>query len=141
MIHSTYPPSVVIKAFTWAYQEVGLNQAEAADLLGVSETSLSQTTLLGFEHGTTEYRRQLSFIRMYHLLIALSEGDSASMQTWFQQYQSEIKTTPKNLCFTSDGIERVTDYLRELKQTVELRPSLSHLRSANANSTARVVTH
>ncbi|MBO7921154.1 hypothetical protein ALT761_03891 [Alteromonas sp. 76-1] len=141
MIHSTYPPSVVIKAFTWAYQEVGLNQAEAADLLGVSETSLSQTTLLGFEHGTTEYRRQLSFIRMYHLLIALSEGDSASMQTWFQQYQSEIKTTPKNLCFTSDGIERVTDYLRELKQTVELRPSLSHLRRANANSTARVVTH
>ena len=125
MIHSTYPPSVVIKAFTWAYQEVGLNQAEAADLLGVSETSLSQTTLLGFEHGTTEYRRQLSFIRMYHLLIALSEGDSEAMQTWF----------------TSDGIEKVTDYLRELKQTVELRPSLSHLRNTKASSATRVVTH
>ncbi|MDO6567005.1 hypothetical protein Q4561_08025 [Alteromonas sp. 1_MG-2023] len=141
MIHSTYPPSVVIKAFTWAYQEVGLNQAEAADLLGISESSLSQTTLLGFEHGTTEYRKQLSFIRMYHLLIALSEGDSEAMQLWFQQYQSAIATTPKDLCFTSDGIEKVTDYLRELKQTVELNPSFSHLSRTNTNSTARAMTH
>ena len=141
MMKSVYPPSVVTKAFTWAYQELGLSQEQASDLLGVSENALAQTLLLGFESGTPEYRTQLAFIRMYHLLIALSEGDSEAMQTWFQQYQSEIKTSPKNQCFTSDGIEKVTDYLRELKQTVELRPSLSHLRNTKASSAPRVVTH
>ena len=43
MMKSVYPPSVVTKAFTWAYQELGLSQEQASDLLGVSENALAQT--------------------------------------------------------------------------------------------------
>ena len=76
MNRSLFPTSVVTKAFTWAYQELGLSIKQASEILGISPSSLAQTTLLGFESGTIEYRKQLAFIRMYHLLITLSEGDT-----------------------------------------------------------------
>ena len=70
MNRSLFPTSVVTKAFTWAYQELGLSIKQASEILGISPSSLAQTTLLGFESGTIEYRKQLAFIRMYHLLIS-----------------------------------------------------------------------
>ena len=66
MNRSLFPTSVVTKAFTWAYQELGLNIKQASEILDISPSSLAQTTLLGFESGTSEYRKQLAFIRMYH---------------------------------------------------------------------------
>ena len=54
MNRSLFPTSVVTKAFTWAYQELGLNIKQASEILGISPSSLAQTTLLGFESGTSE---------------------------------------------------------------------------------------
>lgn len=116
MMKSVYPPSVVTKAFTWAYQELGLSQEQASELLGVSENALAQTLLLGFESGTPEYRTQLAFIRMYHLLIGLSEGDSDTMRAWFHEFQMPINAAPVDLCLMEDGIEQLSHFLRELRQ-------------------------
>ena len=116
MNRTLFPTSVVTKAFTWAYQELGLNIKQASDILGVSPSSLAQTTLLGFESGTQEYRTQLAFIRMYHLLISVSEGDSDQMQVWFNKYNSDLETSPLLLCTRRSGIEQVTDQLRLMKQ-------------------------
>ena len=94
MKRSLFPTSVVTKAFTWAYQELGLNIKQASEILGISPSSLAQTTLLGFESGTTEYRKQLAFIRMYHLLISLSDGDSEQMKVWFRSYNVSFEMSP-----------------------------------------------
>lgn len=117
MNRSLFPTSVVTKAFTWAYQELGLNIKQASEILGISTSSLAQTTLLGFESGTTEYRKQLAFIRMYHLLISLSDGDTEQMKVWFSSYNVTLEMTPFEMCKEHDGIERVADQLRKLKQS------------------------
>ena len=117
MNRSPFPTSVVTKAFTWAYQELGLNIKQASEILGISPSSLAQTTLLGFESGTTEYRKQLAFIRMYHLLISLSDGDSEQMKTWFISYNVSLEASPFEMCKKYDGVERVSDQLRRLKQS------------------------
>ena len=117
MNRSLFPTSVVTKAFTWAYQELGLNIKQASEMLGISPSSLAQTTLLGFESGTTEYRKQLAFIRMYHLLISLSDGDTEQMKVWFSSYNVTLEMTPFEMCKEHDGIERVADQLRKLKQS------------------------
>ncbi len=125
MNRSLFPTSVVTKAFTWAYQELGLNVKQASEILGISPSSLAQTTLLGFESGTVEYRKQLAFIRMYHLLIAVSEGDSEQMKVWFSRYSVEFEGTPFAMCKELDGIEMVSDYLRALKQNVDPKYTLT----------------
>ena len=117
MNRSPFPTSVVTKAFTWAYQELGLNVKQASEILGISPSSLAQTTLLGFENGTAEYRKQLAFIRMYHLLISLSDGDSGQMKAWFSSYNVMLEASPFEMCKEYDGIERVADQLRRLKQS------------------------
>jgi|TARA_B100001059_G_scaffold203928_1_gene212911 hypothetical protein len=117
MKRSLFPTSVVTKAFTWAYQELGLNVKQASEILGISPSSLAQTTLLGFESGTTEYRKQLAFIRMYHLLISLSDGDSEQMKVWFRSYNVSFEMSPCDMCKQYDGIESVADQLRTLKQS------------------------
>tara|TARA_Y100000994_G_scaffold161374_1_gene132595 strand:- start:1625 stop:2059 length:435 start_codon:yes stop_codon:yes gene_type:complete len=117
MNRSLFPTSVVTKAFTWAYQELGLNIKQASEILGISPSSLAQTTLLGFESGTTEYRKKLAFIRMYHLLISLSDGDTEQMKVWFSSYNVTLEMTPFEMCKEHDGIERVADQLRKLKQS------------------------
>ena len=117
MNRSPFPTSVVTKAFTWAYQELGLNIKQASEILGISPSSLAQTTLLGFESGTTEYRKQLAFIRMYHLLISLSDGDSEQMKTWFISYNVSLEASPFEMCKKYDGVDRVSDQLRRLKQS------------------------
>ncbi|WP_394222355.1 hypothetical protein [Alteromonas gracilis] len=117
MNRSLFPTSVVTKAFTWAYQELGLNIKQASEILGISPSSLAQTTLLGFESGTAEYRKQLAFIRMYHLLISLSDGDTEQMNAWFSSYNITLEMSPFEMCKEQDGIERVADQLRKLKQS------------------------
>ena len=102
MNRSLFPTSVVTKAFTWAYQELGLNIKQASEILGISPSSLAQTTLLGFESGTSEYRKQLAFIRMYHLLISLSDGDSEQMKVWFSSYNITLGATPFEMCKAYD---------------------------------------
>ena len=123
MKRSLFPTSVVTKAFTWAYQELGLNIKQASEILDISPSSLAQTTLLGFESGTAEYRKQLAFIRMYHLLISLSEGDSEQMKVWFSSYNVTLEKSPYEMCKEYDGIERVADQLRRLKQSESGRQS------------------
>jgi len=117
MNRSLFPTSVVTKAFTWAYQELGLNIKQASEIMGISPSSLAQTTLLGFESGTAEYRKQLAFIRMYHLLISLSDGDTEQMKMWFSSYNITLEASPLDMCKEHDGIERVADQLRKLRQS------------------------
>ncbi|OJF69720.1 hypothetical protein BK026_13555 [Alteromonas sp. V450] len=115
--NTLFPTSVVTKAFTWAYQELGLSIKQASEILGISSSNLAESTLLGFESGSPEYRKQLAFIRMYHLLITVSEGNTDAMRGWFNGFQIDLNTSPYAMCKTQDGIDSVTDLLRSLKQT------------------------
>ena len=69
-------PAVLMKAYVMAYEAIGLTPPEAANLLGVSENALGQSLYVGFNEQSREAEIQLALVRMYHLLFALSDGDS-----------------------------------------------------------------
>ncbi len=115
-----YQPAVIMKAFTWAYEELGLSPAEASAMLGVSEQGLLQTALVGFEIESEEARVQLAFIRLYHLLYALSDGDSEKMMVWFTQPNLHLAQTPKSMCRDIAGLLCVNEYLAGMQGDTEL---------------------
>lgn len=105
------PPAVIVKAFTWAYEELGWSRAQAAQLLSVSESMLVNSQWVGFEIDSLQNQVQLAFIRMYHLLYALSDGDTDEMQGWLKRYHSDLKTYPVSLCGSLGGLQQVIGYL------------------------------
>ena len=60
---------------------------------------------------------------MYHLLITLSEGDTDQMRVWFTSYNVSLEMSPLKMCKEYDGVERVADQLRNLKQSCSGRQS------------------
>ena len=115
MILANNPPAVVMKAFTWAYEELGLACCEAAQILGISERGLRETSLVGFEVASVESELQISFIKMYHLLYAMSDGDNDAMLDWFNHYNPHLDVVPKQACTNLPGICYVSDYLQSLQ--------------------------
>lgn len=111
MTMANNPPAVVMKAFTWAYQELGLTRCEAAQILGISEQALDTTSLVGFDVNSDESEVQVAFIRMYHLLYALSDGDTDLMLDWFTRHNPHLNTVPKTTCNNLAGITYISDYL------------------------------
>ncbi|QJR80678.1 DUF2384 domain-containing protein [Alteromonas pelagimontana] len=114
------PPAVVMKAFTWAYQELGLTANEAAVMLGISEVAMHETALVGFEVETPESELQLAFIRLYHLLYALLDGDTDLMVDWFTRTNPHLNVIPKTVCHNLPGIEYVNDYLESIQGNKEI---------------------
>lgn len=106
------PPAIVMKAFTWAYEELGLSSCEASQLLGISETALRQTALVGFEGDSPESEIQVAFIRMYHLLYTMSDGDTDLMIDWFTRHNPHLGVVPKEACHNLAGISYISDYLQ-----------------------------
>ena len=120
------PPAVVVKAFTWAYEELGWSRFQAAELLSVSESALVNSQRTGFESDSEQYLIQLAFIRMYHLLYALSEGDNDEMQGWLKQPHAGLSAIPTTLCNSLNGLQRVVEYL-ESEQSVDMGESENHV--------------
>ncbi|MCW8109121.1 DUF2384 domain-containing protein [Alteromonas ponticola] len=120
MTYAHYQPAVIMKAFTWAYEELGLSPFEAAAMLGVSERGLLQTALVGFDVTSAETEIQLAFIRLYHLLYALSDGDSEKMITWFTQPNLHLAETPKLMCRDKAGLTCIIDYLEGMQADIKL---------------------
>ena len=56
-------------------------------------------------------------MRMNHLLISVSDGDSGQMKAWFSCYNRTLGATPCEMCKAYDGSERVADQIRKLKQS------------------------
>ncbi len=117
MSKTPFPANVVTKAFTWAYQELGLNITQVSEILGISTRELAENTLAGFENSAPAYRKQLSFIRMYYLLSAMSKADTEQMQMWFYSYNIAFGSSPADTCVQHDGVEMICDYLRSLKKS------------------------
>lgn len=116
------PPAVVMKAFTWAYEELGLSVHEAAQLMGVSENALRQTSFVGFESTSSESEMQIAFIRMYHLLYAMSDGDTAQMVSWFNRPNPHLGAIPKETCHNLAGINYISDYLQSEQKEKPVSP-------------------
>ena len=108
---ANYPPAVLTKAFTWAYEELGLSVAEAAQLLQINQQALRETALVGFPDDAPQTHLQLEFIRFYYQLITVFSGDTDRMRYWFYNFNASLQSTPKKLCDSAEGITRLIESL------------------------------
>ncbi len=107
-------PAVLMKAYVMAYEAIGLTPPEAANLLGVSEDALAQSLYVGFAENSSEADIQLALVRMYHLLFALSDGDSRRIGQWLNQFNFHLNAVPLAICHNLAGIIYLTDYLEDM---------------------------
>lgn len=144
MSKTPFPASVVTKAFTWATQELGLDITQVSEILGISPQALANNILNGFENNAPAYRKQLSFIRMYYLLNAVSKGNTEQIHSWFYSYNMAFGSTPSDACSQYDGLERISDYLRSLKQSdadEQFSPILSKHKQGDGTALQKTTMH
>lgn len=126
-------PAVVMKAFVMAYEGLGLSNLEAANLLGISERSLRQSVYVGFDENAPETEVQLAFVRFYHLLYALSDGDTRYIRSWMNRHNVHLDGVPSAICHNLAGIQYLSDYLESMQvnKTMPTMDMKGHLHPAN----------
>lgn len=124
---ANYPPAVLTKAFTWAYEELGLSAADAAQLLGIKQHALQQTALVGFPDNAPQTHLQLAFIRFYYQLITVFSGDADRMRHWFHTFSPSLQSPPKSMCDSEEGLTRLIENLTLLDRETQPSPANDNL--------------
>lgn len=103
--------TVVAKALLNAAEGLGLNGKVLAEVIGVSEATL---TRLKKNEATLErksYELSLYVIRLFRSLDAIVHGDTAARQSWMTSYNTVLKNKPIDLIKKINGIILTCDYL------------------------------
>lgn len=105
--------AVLSKATLNAADYLGLSHSELGQLLGISESSISQ--LVAFErfidpHGH-EGELALMLVRIFRALDALVGGDADARITWMNAHNQAIGDMPKHSIQTRSGLEHTLTYL------------------------------
>ena len=112
---TTNAQAVLMKAFCNACDELKFAIKSRADFLGVNRTTLTRKAAEGFSPDSKTGELQLHFIRLYRSLYAISGGDNAFMQHWFNTENKALNGTPAELCLRIDGLVRINQYLDAMR--------------------------
>ena len=106
--------AVVMKAYMNACKALGFNDEEKAKLIGVARSTLLAKKQ-GFAQDSKTYELQLALIRLYRSLFALIGGDQDLMREWFNDENSALHGTPREMCFSIVGLIAVNEYLDAMR--------------------------
>ena len=111
--HSPDASAVAAKAVTRAAELLDVSGKELAEIIGVSEASLSR-----MKRGDTAYRLTgkpyelaLMFIRLYRSLDAIMGGDDLASRQWVRSENSALGGQPLSRIKSIDGLAHVLAYL------------------------------
>lgn len=105
---------VLTKATLSAAEQLGLNSADLAAVIGVSEPTISR---LKGSHGRTidpeskEGELALMLIRVFRSLDPLIGGDEGKRKAWMSSYNRALVGQPNQLIRKADGLVRTLAYL------------------------------
>lgn len=107
------PAAVVTKATLRAAQQLGLNNAGLAAVLGVSEASVSRLKAQSRTIGINDKEGELALmlIRLFRSLDPLVGGDEARRAAWMSSHNKALRGIPDQLIRKVDGLTRTLDYL------------------------------
>ncbi len=110
------PAAVLTKAFLRAGHQLGLSQRELAQVIGVSEATVSRLSAgrnLFPETKQGEFARL--FLRLFRSLDAILGGDVEQCRRWFSAPNHHLNGTPRELVRNATGLVHVLDYLDALR--------------------------
>jgi len=113
--------AVLTKAFLNAGDLLELSQRELADIVGVSEATLSRvcrTDSKNLEEGTKTFELAVWFVRIYRSLDALVGGNTEKARAWLRAPNVHLGAPPVELLKTIGGITDVARYLDAMRGRV-----------------------
>ena len=105
--------AVLSRAVVRAAQFLGIAQADLADVIGVSEATMSriangQKTL---EPGSKPWQLAALFVRLFRSLDAIVGSDDAAARAWLRSENLALGGVPLELIRDPAGLVRTVDYL------------------------------
>lgn len=105
--------SVITKAVLRAADRLGLPSRVMANILGVSEATLSRmkTGHYLLQPGQKPYELGVLFVRLYRALDTVTGGDNNTASLWLKNHNKTLNNEPVNLIQTITGLTDVINYL------------------------------
>jgi hypothetical protein len=106
-------PAVVTKAVTRAAERLGLSNRLLADVLGLSEATVSRMGSGSYrlDAGTKPFELALLFIRLFRSLDSIAGGDRAVARAWLRNENTALGAKPIALIESVTGLVNVVAYL------------------------------
>lgn len=108
---SPEPGRVVSKAAFNAAQELGLSQRELAQIIGVSEATVSRMKGGGFVLQGKPFELATCVIRIFRSLDAIAGADPDTMQGWISNGNTDLNGVPRDMMAQATGLITVMNYL------------------------------
>lgn len=104
---------VLSKAATRAADRLGLSGQLLAQVLGLSEATVSRLKRgeVLLQDGTKSFELAALLVRVFRSLDALVGGDERAMKTWIRSANMSLGATPADLIRTVRGLTDVAAYL------------------------------
>lgn len=104
---------VLTKATLSAAEQLGLNNADLAAVIGVSEPTMSRIKSSGrtIAPESKEGELALMLIRVFRSLDPLIGGDDGKRKIWMSSYNKALVGHPSQLIRKADGLVRTLAYL------------------------------
>ncbi|TNM66759.1 DUF2384 domain-containing protein [Aliirhizobium smilacinae] len=104
---------VVTKATVVAADRLGLSTRTLADIVGVSEESVSRMKRLDhlLEKGTKPFELALLLLRLFRALDAITGGNERVARAWLKNHNTALAAIPADKILTVSGLTDVLAYL------------------------------
>lgn len=104
---------VLAKATTRAAEQLGLTNSDLAEIIGVSESTISRikANSTNIKPESKEGELSLLLIRVFRSLDPLVGGDDSKRQAWMSSYNKGLIGIPNQLIKKADGLVRTLSYL------------------------------
>lgn len=109
--------TVLSKALMRSAAYLGLNGAQLAAAIGVSESSVSRLVngSRALELGTKEAELAALLIRCFRSLDALVGGDDAQRRAWMATHNRALNGVPRDLTASAQGLVNTLAYLDQMR--------------------------
>ncbi len=108
---SPEPGRVVAKAAFNAAQELGLSQRELAQMIGVSEATVSRMKGGGYVLQGKPFELATCVIRVFRSLDAIAGADPDTMRGWVVNENHVLNGVPRQMMMQATGLIAVMNYL------------------------------
>lgn len=107
------PGAVLTKALVRAAQFLEVPQSELAQIIGVSEASVSRLAngQKQFEPGSKPWELAALFVRLFRSLDAIVGSDDQAARAWLRSENLGLGGVPLELIREAAGLVRTVDYL------------------------------
>lgn len=105
--------AVLTKAALRAAERLGISGRQLAEIVGVSEATISRwkRSEAALETGSKPFQLAALFVRAFRSLDAITGGDEAVARTWIKTPNTALAARPIERMLTVQGLVDVTTYL------------------------------